>query len=264
MSALFTLPAQQLFGLDGDPVLGAKAYFYEIGTSTQKNTYIDAALSEAHPNPVVADAFGIFPPIWLDESGTDYTLFLTDQFDVEIRIVDGLLSQTTPQDLLNDIITVDGDGSGLDADLLDGLHGSDFGQVAEAQTITGVWNFDAQPTLFGFAMGYLGVPMEDRTGPYTLRRGDNGKGVALTSGGIIIPVTSTFPFEIGAFDRGHCTVFYNDSNVNQTIIAETPATTLIRLVATGSTGNRVLAQHGIAVLYQWKLNEWLVYGAGVS
>lgn len=264
MASIFTLPQQVVFDDSGVPLLGAKLYFYEIASSTPKDTYIDSALSEPHSNPVQSDASGVFPPIWLSEAGTDYRVTLTNQFDVEIRTVDGVISTSTPTDILNAIETVDGSGSGLDADLLDGLNSDEFAQLATDQTVTGIWQFAAQPTLFGFDMGFRNIPVKEKTAQYTLRLSDDGYCISNTTGGILIPVVSNFPFEIGAFPQGFTACFYNDSGANQTITAATPATTTIRLAATGTTGNRVLAQYGLAVLYQVKLNTWLVYGAGVS
>lgn len=51
-----------------------------------------------------------------------------------------LSNEMTPQDILSAIKTVDGSGSGLDADLLDGKHASDFsldGHTQDWATITG-------------------------------------------------------------------------------------------------------------------------------
>lgn len=63
--------------LNGDPVPGAKIYFYLYETTTLKTVYTNEALTVAHPNPVVADADGVFPTIFADI--TDYfTVAITD------------------------------------------------------------------------------------------------------------------------------------------------------------------------------------------
>lgn len=51
----------------------------------------------------------------------------------------------TANDVLTKIKTVDGNGSGLDADLLDGIHGSDFVRMTTDQTIAGVKTFSSSP-----------------------------------------------------------------------------------------------------------------------
>lgn len=96
MASLFTFPKQQALDNSGNPLPGAKLFFYETGTSSPKNTYQDADFNTPHANPVVADAFGVFPPIWLDTSAGDYRVRLTDSANVEKWTVDdvaGDLSQ---------------------------------------------------------------------------------------------------------------------------------------------------------------------------
>jgi hypothetical protein len=51
----------------------------------------------------------------------------------------------TASDVLTKIKTVDGSGSGLDADLLDGLDSTDFVRMTTAQTIAGVKTFSSSP-----------------------------------------------------------------------------------------------------------------------
>ena len=53
----------------------------------------------------------------------------------------------TANDVLTKIKTVDGSGSGLDADLLDGLESSDFVRMTTNQTIAGTKTFSASPIL---------------------------------------------------------------------------------------------------------------------
>ncbi len=263
MSSMFVLPQQYVPDNSGQPLMGARANFYVVGTTTRKNTYIDAALSEAHPNPVQADSYGVFPQIWLDEGGTDYRVVITDQFDVAQYTIDGLLSQTTPSDLLNQIITVDGAGSLLDADLLDGLNGTEYAKLDTDETVTGEWNYTNDLLLFGIPVGYRGIPIRSKTAQHTLVKTDNGYGISSTTGGLVIPVTSSEPFNLGPFDVGHVSVFINDSAVNQQITAATPATTTLKLAGTLTSGSpRTVAPNGVVVLWQYKLNTWMLYGAG--
>ena len=66
---------------------GAKAYFFEAGTTTPRSTYHDADLTTPHAHPVVADGNGRFPAIFLDfgsyreriRTSADTTLWDTDQ-----------------------------------------------------------------------------------------------------------------------------------------------------------------------------------------
>lgn len=62
--------------VDGEPSAGAKLYTYASGTSTPLATYTDSALSVPHANPVVADADGVLPVIYL--SAAAYRFLVTD------------------------------------------------------------------------------------------------------------------------------------------------------------------------------------------
>jgi hypothetical protein len=53
--------------LYGDPA-GRELWFFEPepGSNVQATSFVDEALTIPHPNPVVADANGQFPPVYLD------------------------------------------------------------------------------------------------------------------------------------------------------------------------------------------------------
>lgn len=67
----------------GAPISGAKAYFYQTGTTTLVNTYTTVQRTVANTNPVIADSAGRFPPIYLDPDVT-YRMKLTDAADILI------------------------------------------------------------------------------------------------------------------------------------------------------------------------------------
>lgn len=91
MPQLFTLP-QQIPLRTGAVLPGAKLHFSQTGTSTPQNTYQDIDLTTAHANPVIADANGVFPPIYLDASLPDYRVRLTDASDVQLFQIDDVPS----------------------------------------------------------------------------------------------------------------------------------------------------------------------------
>lgn len=68
---------------NGNPLPGAKWYFYATGTTTPMTTYANAALSVEHSNPVVADGGGKFPAIYFD-GAIQYRAVLKDANDVTI------------------------------------------------------------------------------------------------------------------------------------------------------------------------------------
>lgn len=88
----FVLPLQQVFTLSGRLGAGYKLHFYQTGTSTALDTFSDAALSIANPNPVIADAEGRFEDIFL--SNQPYKVKLTDEDDVEIWTADPVQTAT--------------------------------------------------------------------------------------------------------------------------------------------------------------------------
>ena len=66
--------------LNGGPVAGAKLYFYDNETTTLKAIYTSAALNVALPNPVIANAAGVFPSIFADEA-EEFSVAITDADD---------------------------------------------------------------------------------------------------------------------------------------------------------------------------------------
>lgn len=91
MAAIFHQPRVRLLDSNGNPYAGAKAYFYLQGTNTPLDVYEDAALSNAHDVPVVADGGGLFPLIYMGT--TAYKVIFTTSADVLIDTND---SQTPP------------------------------------------------------------------------------------------------------------------------------------------------------------------------
>jgi len=65
---------------------GAKLYTYETGTTTNKATYSNAALSSANANPVVADSDGVFGDIYM--LAGRYKMVLKTSADVTVQTWD--------------------------------------------------------------------------------------------------------------------------------------------------------------------------------
>ena len=90
MSAInrFLAPVFQVLDEDGNPVVGAKLYFYDVGTTTLKTIYSDAALTTPAINPQVTDSRGIFAPIFLARD--DYKVRLEKPDTTTIFEYDGV------------------------------------------------------------------------------------------------------------------------------------------------------------------------------
>lgn len=82
MSALNFQPVDA----NGDVLPGAKLQTFFSTTTTPITTYTDADLTIPHPNPVVADAKGEFPAIFL--SIAEHRMVLLDQNDVQVNVYD--------------------------------------------------------------------------------------------------------------------------------------------------------------------------------
>jgi hypothetical protein len=96
---LFHLPRPTAISSNLTLVAGAKVNFFLTGTSTLTNTYQDSGLTTPHTNPVVADAAGRLPAIYLNPAIV-YRITFTDSADVDIYPAidpanDQLLSQAS-------------------------------------------------------------------------------------------------------------------------------------------------------------------------
>lgn len=106
-------PRADAFDVNGDPLSGAKLYFYASGTTTPQTTYSDSALSVANANPVVADSAGRFGDIYLSpavaykavmKTSGDSTVWTTDPVYAPVSTgnVAGLAGLITATHLTND------------------------------------------------------------------------------------------------------------------------------------------------------------------
>lgn len=86
MANRFLHPVMQQLDASGDVRAGSKLNFFETGTTTPKAVYSDTGLTTPFTQPVVADAAGVFPEIFLD--GTDHRVQFLDSNDVQIDVYD--------------------------------------------------------------------------------------------------------------------------------------------------------------------------------
>lgn len=98
------------------------------------------------------------------------------------------------------------------------------------------------------------VPQNAQTSAYTLAIGDVGKHISITTGGVTVPAS--------VFAAGDIVSIYNNSSSSQTITQGASVT--LRLAGTATTGNRTLAQRGIATLLCVAANEFVISGAGLT
>ncbi len=67
-------------------------------------------------------------------TGGDITALTAAQLRTIVNVEDGATADQTPAEILADLLTVDGAGSGLDADTLDGVQGANYALVTYVDT----------------------------------------------------------------------------------------------------------------------------------
>ncbi len=90
MAALWPNSRIPQIDANGDPLVGAKAYFYDAGTSTPQTVYSDSALANVLAQPILAAANGRFPAIFLNTTPGTYRQRVTDADDVVLFDDDGI------------------------------------------------------------------------------------------------------------------------------------------------------------------------------
>jgi len=98
------------------------------------------------------------------------------------------------------------------------------------------------------------TPPNAQTAAYILTGGDVGKYINITTGGVTVPN--------GVFASGDVISIYNNSAANQTITQATSVT--MYLVGTATTGNRTLAQRGVATILCVAANTFVCTGGGIT
>lgn len=98
------------------------------------------------------------------------------------------------------------------------------------------------------------IPQNAKTSAYVLTATDTGKHISITTGGITIPS--------GVFIAGDVVSIYNKSGTNQTITSSGGVT--VRQAGSANTGNRTLAQYGLATVLCVDVSEFVVSGAGIT
>lgn len=137
--------------------------------------------------------------------------------------------------------TVNAPSAGNVAFTINGVAGTHSTQIADNNTT----KYDA---------GYLGLPQITKSASYTMTLQERGKHISSTATGSAITVTSnpeTYSTSGSntTWTAGDSFVVYNNTAVAQTLTAGTsPATVTFLLAGTALTGNRTLAQRGVATL----------------
>lgn len=112
--------------------------------------------------------------------------------------------------------------------------GTQFQLQTQASSVTGAQVNAA----LGYTAGYINIPQNSQTANYTLVATDTGKHISITTGGVNVPIS--------VFNPGDVVTVFNNSGSNQTITQNSGVT--LRQAGTANTGNRTLAQYGLATI----------------
>lgn len=98
------------------------------------------------------------------------------------------------------------------------------------------------------------LPANSKTSAYTLIATDTGKHISITTGGVTIPS--------GIFNAGDIVTIFNNSASSQTMTQGGSVT--LRWAGTATTGNRTLAQYGVASVLCVASNTFVISGTGLT
>ena len=98
------------------------------------------------------------------------------------------------------------------------------------------------------------LPQLSKSSAYVLIASDTGKHISITTGGVTVPS--------GVFSAGDVVTIFNNSSSSQTITQAGSVT--LRQAATTNTGNRTLAEYGVATVMCVAANTFVISGAGLS
>ena len=98
------------------------------------------------------------------------------------------------------------------------------------------------------------IPANAQGGAYVLVLGDVGKYINITTGGVTVPAS--------IFSDGNAISIYNNSVSDQTITQGGSVT--MYLSGTATTGNRTLAQRGVATVLCVAANTFVIAGSGLT
>jgi hypothetical protein len=126
MPGLAPISLQQFISpTTGRPYAGARAAFYEAASNVPITVYQNYGLGTPHSNPVIADAYGRFPPIFIDEDVGFYRLRITTSAGVVLPLGEDGQFDIDVLPVIGPTAGDDGGGSETPADQNSGLRTGD-------------------------------------------------------------------------------------------------------------------------------------------
>jgi len=260
---LLTEPVIRAIDANGLAVGGAKLFFFLSGTTVQASAYTTAALSAAHPNPLVADSGGLFPPVYLDPAVT-YRLQLKTGGGVLIEDVDpvsfGAPAEASPAEVNAGVAG----GKYVSPAGLAGWTGVaaalGYAPLNKAgDTATGL-NLIAAAVPAVNAAGFLGLPVVTLNATADLTPAHNGRMVRHSDGGA--HTWSLPPMASGGWVLATAIALRNVGSGVVTIARGSGVA--LRKGGSSVDADVALTQWGFAVLTLEDPDAWVAQGSGLS
>lgn len=261
----FILPIQSAYDSNGKPLNGAKLYFYEVGTSTPKDTYSDEALTTANTNPVIADASGGFGDIYLSgkydvtlKNSADVTIWGAEKTSSLSILGDSILSFDTVADMVaskilnvGDIVETAGyttvnDGGGAKYEIVAADTGTDDGgSFIDLDTYQAKAMFNGRPNAKQFGAKGDGAT-DDST---SISSADSYGDFELIGGTFVIGANTTLSSDVTIYPDA---IFKVSSGINLTMSGVVNAGQYQIFDADGSTTGTILGNmKGVQTWGEW-------------
>jgi len=254
-SALWPRSGDRQLNNSGRVIAGARLYFFDEGTTTPQTTYEDAARTTAHDHPIVADAYGAWPAVYL-APGT-YRCRILDAEGGAISDFDGIVAEeaatseesggVTPSAFMETVLVA--------ADAAAAL--TTLGFSAFIQTlIDDAAASNARTTLDAPRLGIRDIVAD--TASRTLALTDVGKTLEMDNGSAriyTIPANATVAFEVGTEIN---VVRMGSGALN---ITAANGVTFNGIASAGSATCTIDAQYKGASLRKTATNTWNIIGS---
>ena len=260
---LLPMPFLTALDDDGRPIANARLYLYESGGTTNATAYTTKTLSTPHDQPIVADAAGRFPAIYLrHETNPAYRAVLKDANGATIADVDPINRQGGVKTADIDTAAVTGEKlaeGAVEANLgyapIDPAGGEMTGDLILA---TPTEEMAAAPP--GLA-GFRNIHFEVMDANHEVGLFDVGRGLLHTA-----EAAATYTIRLDAavpWGSGSAFAVYNNGSAAVTV-AKSAGVTLRFAGSTTNEDHITVTEGGLATFVRVAADTWVCSGAGVS
>lgn len=258
-------PLPQFFDNNGVPLAGGQLFTYAAGTTTPLATYTDETGSTANTTPVILNAAGrpTSGGLWV-AINTAYKFVLSPATDTNpptnaIWTVDNM-TVASPNTFTGDA------GSGGESGVVPAPPSGSFA-AGDYLSAGGSWLgllVTLGASIATNQAGFLGAPYNPQNASYQLQLSDSGALISNTSAS---PITIAIPADATvSWPAGQATIIelFAAQGLGSITIAPALGVSLYGPPGFTSSGFRVLAANGQAVLTRMGANYWTIVGAGIS